>query len=483
MSRRKDHYHNDRLHGQGLPASLGDDTYVKLARTAAHKAARRQGYEPIEDQPDHYRKGHAIWALRPAEDDSGFVLVRQRDERAPDLLAIETTAHVEAPTQKTASVRRRFYATVGQRVRFVHRGQLSDAIVVLVSPEGEYSDLMVEDTGEHITDVPTDQLSECDCDCHSDDEAPTQSDPEPEQGDDEEDTSELVELLAGPLDPFVPKQGQRSPLDKLIPQAPQTWTWTALISWRSKDGSCPSSQAVESAIHQWIAKESPSWPGQIEIGIGSVAQLPNEIGCAFEVDGDYSSTDFSDASGDAARADIEDKVKRELWMAIDQSSLADGRPSNGDLVVDVSVRTRTAQARPESSATPAPQASDHYTVKMRFFPHLHGQGLDLQPGDQLTPQGYHYADPNTDALYKVPNPIYPEEGQDKTQFNRTRFLNKDNHMVYLLPFEVARFLTFVPGEEPNYMSNPDMPGVADDTTMPAAEPTFLGNDEVTKPDR
>lgn len=86
-------YLQDRLHGQGLPSSFSSQSLARIARklSGAKRYANvvqvmADGYEPTEE-PNRYRKAHAIWALCPAEEGEGYVLIRQREERAPDLLA------------------------------------------------------------------------------------------------------------------------------------------------------------------------------------------------------------------------------------------------------------------------------------------------------------------------------------------------------------------------------------------------------------
>lgn len=130
-------YRRDRAHGAGLPATLSDRSYDRLrGRFASRTAAINAGYAPIEGQPNLYRKAHQVWTLNPADDGDGYVLVRQREERAVDLRP-----------------------QVGDRVAFRRQGQLADAMVVLINPTTEVADLLTDD-GEHETEVPLDQLME-----------------------------------------------------------------------------------------------------------------------------------------------------------------------------------------------------------------------------------------------------------------------------------------------------------------------------------
>lgn len=86
-----DWFERDRLYGAGLPANVNMDRLARrvqearLPRVASLSQARAQGFEPVPEEPGLYRKAHAIWAIRTAEDGEGYVVVRLRDEPAPGI--------------------------------------------------------------------------------------------------------------------------------------------------------------------------------------------------------------------------------------------------------------------------------------------------------------------------------------------------------------------------------------------------------------
>jgi hypothetical protein len=58
---------------------------ARLPRVASLSQAMAQGFDPVPDQPGLYRKAHAIWAIKTAEDGNGYVIVRLRAEPAPGI--------------------------------------------------------------------------------------------------------------------------------------------------------------------------------------------------------------------------------------------------------------------------------------------------------------------------------------------------------------------------------------------------------------
>lgn len=96
-------FKNDR----GLPGSIDENRLAKLLkekrmpRVASITAAMAAGFEPVEGAPGHFRRAHAIWALRKATDGRGFVIVRLRDEPAPGIDPRRaTTVVVEVHTEE-----------------------------------------------------------------------------------------------------------------------------------------------------------------------------------------------------------------------------------------------------------------------------------------------------------------------------------------------------------------------------------------------
>lgn len=82
-------YEKDRAMGAGLPSGVD---LGRLRRRLQQRETRRvasfagavvAGFSPLTGHRDILRKGHALWAFRPAEDGEGHVLVRLRDEPAP----------------------------------------------------------------------------------------------------------------------------------------------------------------------------------------------------------------------------------------------------------------------------------------------------------------------------------------------------------------------------------------------------------------
>lgn len=84
-----DWYDRDRAYGRGLPANIDTERLARLLqqrrvpRVASASVAMAKGFEPIGG--GLYRKAHTIWALKPAEDGEGYVLLRVRDEVAPGI--------------------------------------------------------------------------------------------------------------------------------------------------------------------------------------------------------------------------------------------------------------------------------------------------------------------------------------------------------------------------------------------------------------
>lgn len=112
-----------------------------------------------------FRRGHAVWELRAAEDAlGGYVLTRRTEERAVDLR--EHPATIER--ERTATLR------VGQRVAAVVRGQVMPAIVMSLDPMGGASVELRMQTGD-TESVPSDLITDDDdgtcnhecCECAS----------------------------------------------------------------------------------------------------------------------------------------------------------------------------------------------------------------------------------------------------------------------------------------------------------------------------
>lgn len=59
--------------------------HARLPRVASLGAALAQGFEPVYGHAGIYRKAHALWAIRQAEDGEGYVVLRLRDEPAPGI--------------------------------------------------------------------------------------------------------------------------------------------------------------------------------------------------------------------------------------------------------------------------------------------------------------------------------------------------------------------------------------------------------------
>lgn len=178
---------SDRLHGAALPAGLSDRAFHKLAsryggidtgtvKTAqvtpppvapakpkAPGAAPAAPAEEVEVESPAlakaagftaigtgmYRRGHEVWAMRRS-DEGKFVLVRLREERAPDM-------RDENRGKLTASKRQGL--KVGDKVFAIRHGQVMPAMVLVVKDQGGLADLdfgggMVEE------DVPS---SLCSC--------------------------------------------------------------------------------------------------------------------------------------------------------------------------------------------------------------------------------------------------------------------------------------------------------------------------------
>ena len=122
----------DRLNGAGLPASLPDDAYARIAsrmapppqRRAQRRTARaaapapdlnRRRYASIEAIGNDvgftriaagmYRDAHTVWELRPGDGDEVY-LVRQHEERLVDLRGVAglgTQAAVDSGIVRSAA--------------------------------------------------------------------------------------------------------------------------------------------------------------------------------------------------------------------------------------------------------------------------------------------------------------------------------------------------------------------------------------------
>ena len=163
-------FDKDRLFAQGLPSSLSSDALERIAnppkdsflRVASHIQAIQDGFEPIPEAEGLYRKAHNIWALQPAEQGEGYVLVRLHEER--DVDCREASSKQASITQQSHDNKADVIVPIcGQRVAFVHKGQLAEAMVVFVHPSCELVDLALRGPepkaeAEIIMAVPTNQL-------------------------------------------------------------------------------------------------------------------------------------------------------------------------------------------------------------------------------------------------------------------------------------------------------------------------------------
>lgn len=163
--------------------SAAPDKTEPTTRVASRIAALAAGYEPT-DEPDMYRKAHAIWALRPAEDDGGgFVLVRLRDEPAVDRRVTAAATITTSPDACTPST--------GDRVSFVRCGQRIDGVVVKVDIDNGMADVQPDDSAAMLMGMPMEQLAApCGCGGASGSEMTAGGDAAPM-------IVELVESLAG----------------------------------------------------------------------------------------------------------------------------------------------------------------------------------------------------------------------------------------------------------------------------------------------
>lgn len=77
------------LRDRGLPSRVNLNRLAErmsgAVRVASHTSAMAQGFEPVSDRPNVYKRAHMLWALRPSEQGSGYVLVRLQDEPAPGI--------------------------------------------------------------------------------------------------------------------------------------------------------------------------------------------------------------------------------------------------------------------------------------------------------------------------------------------------------------------------------------------------------------
>lgn len=233
MTRRRNRAEIDRLHGQGLPAGLDDTALLRLAhrrtpnntiRVASRLQALAQGFSPIANAPDLYKRAHDVWALRPAEEGPGFVLIRLCEEPSVDMVRnaqqldpadlrdAHEVLHGREPiedggplTEGVQDLEEAEYE-IGDRVAMLHRGQLADAMVVFINPSEALADLMMAGTGEHVRDVPMEHLMPCGCGDAEVDDSP------------ESVVIELVSTLAGdgeedPFEPLMEASSKRSAAD------------------------------------------------------------------------------------------------------------------------------------------------------------------------------------------------------------------------------------------------------------------------------
>lgn len=86
-----DWFEHDRNMGAGLPSTVNTGRLARLMaerhlpRVASVTQAMSQGFEPVDGQPGLFRRGHALWNVRAAEDGNGYVIIRLRDEPAPGI--------------------------------------------------------------------------------------------------------------------------------------------------------------------------------------------------------------------------------------------------------------------------------------------------------------------------------------------------------------------------------------------------------------
>ena len=80
-------YERDRAYGASLPVGVDMRRLAeRLApRVASVTTAMAQGFEPVAGASGIFRRAHALWAIRPAVDGQGCVIIRLRDEPAPGI--------------------------------------------------------------------------------------------------------------------------------------------------------------------------------------------------------------------------------------------------------------------------------------------------------------------------------------------------------------------------------------------------------------
>ena len=121
-----DWFEHDRNLGAGLPSKVNTSRLARLMsekrlpRVANVAQAMAHGFAPIDGRPGLFRKGHALWNVRAAEDGNGYVIIRLRDEPAPGIEPrraqhaglggprraqhVEVQVHVEPETESESMV-------------------------------------------------------------------------------------------------------------------------------------------------------------------------------------------------------------------------------------------------------------------------------------------------------------------------------------------------------------------------------------------
>lgn len=100
--------------GAGLPSNLNSSRLARrleergLPRVASLTEAMAQGFEPVKGESGMWRRAHALWHIRTAEDGDGYVIVRVRDEPAPGIeprrAAVEVKVRIEDDEEPESEV-------------------------------------------------------------------------------------------------------------------------------------------------------------------------------------------------------------------------------------------------------------------------------------------------------------------------------------------------------------------------------------------
>ena len=232
----------DRCHGAGLPAALGTENYQRIADALARRGARlntpqgpyaRQAMQPrtaaasapkatpvarrkviahrVRDVASIeragfrrlasgvYKKGHASWELRAAEDTQlggDYLLVRKHEEHATDMRAAGASGPSNArQAQQQRQANRRLGRVFAVRNGQVEAGALveilEDVLKALVEfDDGEQELLPMDDLLGEAPDDEADEAPELEDEESDEDEADEAEDEESEDEADEDEESE-----------------------------------------------------------------------------------------------------------------------------------------------------------------------------------------------------------------------------------------------------------------------------------------------------